>query len=216
MGKLNLILSILSLFIIMGLPKMSMAYTPERGNVTATLGPYISKTNFDSSNSSMNTPNLGGLSLTALGDVDDKGSLEIAMIYLSKIYFRNEGAQSVAEKVKLVHISMGYRRWISNYFSASLGVFTSYPMGDSEIVHSDFPQNAQINTTATEPNETGLDLALQLEVWNKGLFALVLEGRYSLSLTKLSNEHADQYGGSIGLRYFIQGKDAPRGVSPQP
>ncbi|MNY64663.1 hypothetical protein D3C86_2018080 [compost metagenome] len=83
-------------------------------------------------------------------------------------------------------------------------------MGDVEILHDNFPPGKQITTTARKTTETGLDWALQAELWSKNRFALVVEGRYSLSLTKEPGEHSDQYGFSLGVRYFVQGPDEPK------
>lgn len=208
MKELKPILVGLSLIILLAFPELAFSYVPERGNVTATLGPYIFRTNYEgASEENLNSPRMGGVSLTALGDVSDHGSLEVLMLYMNKIYFRTENAKSIAEKIQLMHITMGYRYWISNYLSASFGLYTSYPMGDSQVIRTDFTQSEDFSTTAGEKSESGLDIAVQVELWSKERFAIVMEGRYSYSLTKKANEFADHYGGSIGLRYFIQSSE---------
>ncbi len=183
------------------------AYTPARGNVQATLSPYIFQTNYSGIASKDNVPNTGGLALVATGDVSDTGALEVAAIYMNKIYFLNDGVKSLAEKTQLIHISMGYRHYLNPYLSTSLGLFTSYPMGDTQVVRDDFLPADNKETTARALTETGLDLAVQAELWGRGRYAVVLEGRYSFSITKKSDEAADQYGVALGLRYFIQGKE---------
>lgn len=205
MKDFKLIPGIMSLLFFLLLTKSAQAYDAQRGNVTATLGSYFFRTNYQSDNQQMNSPTMGGIALTALGDVSDNGSLEITAIYMNKIYFRSEGGIDVAEKTQLLHMTMGYRYWFGSYFSTSLGVYTSYPMGVSTLVHSNAPAGQGLNTTAGEPSESGLDWAIQWEPWNNGRWGAVVEGRYSFSLTKKANEWADQYGTIVGVRYFIQG-----------
>lgn len=206
MNDFKLICQIMSLLFFLMLPNIANAYDPKRGNVTATLGTYFFRTNYEGSNSDMNSPRQGALALTALGDVNDRGSLEISLIYMNKMYLRSDGGMDVAEKTQLLHTTLGYRHWFGSYFSTSLSIYTSYPMGESTIVHTSNP-NQKLPTTASEPSESGLDWAVQWEPWNNGRWAAVVEARYSYSLTKKANEWADQYGMLVGLRYFVQGDD---------
>lgn len=208
MNYFRLILCFLSLSISLLTAKTALAYIPQRGNVYAALGPYIFKTNYEGYKSDENSLNSTGLSLVANGDVSDKGSLEIAAIYMNKLFFREDDSKYVVEKTQVMHITLGYRRWWSPSFSSSLSVYTSYPMGNITVLHNDFSVADDMGTTARSSSETGLDLALQGELWSSGRYAIVAEGRYSYSLTKKSHEFADQYGGSIGLRYFIQSRVA--------
>lgn len=199
---------IVSLILLLSLATRTYAYIPLRGNVHANLGPYIFQTNYTGPEA-MTTPNTNGISLIALGDVNEHGSLEIAMIHMIKMYFRKGSGKLIVEKVPTVHVSMGYRRWFSQTFSGSLALFTSYPLEDASLVHNEFPTGQEITTTARENSETGLDLGLEAELWSQGRYALFIGGRYSWSLTKKSDEFADQYGVLLGLRYFIQAKDTP-------
>ncbi|ASD65042.1 hypothetical protein [Bdellovibrio bacteriovorus] len=207
MKYFRLILCLLSLSISLLAAKSVQAYIPQRGNVVATLSPYFFQTNYDGHEQGQNKVDTG-ISLVANGDVDNKGSLEIAVIYMNKTYFREDGSRTVAEKTPLMHITMGYRRWWTELFSTSLALYTSYPMGLVDVLHNDFTPEEDMGTTARSTTETGLDLALQYELINRERFSIVAEGRYSYSLTKKSNEYADQYGASIGIRYFIQSKVA--------
>ncbi len=182
------------------------AYTPQEGNVTATLGTFIYKTNFSGSNSGAKSPNLAGLGLIALGDINSFGSLEIAMFDLHKIYFREELGKHIAVEKEVIHITLGYRYWINPYFSSSLSFYSSYSLGDPRLVHSDFLPNTEIDTSANDTTEYGFDLAIQADLWSSEKWAVTSEGRYSLSVTSKKNENADHYGIMLGLRYLIQDK----------
>jgi hypothetical protein len=190
--------------ILLFLTEQSLAYDPVEGQVTATFGPYYSKTNFAGVNSGINSSYLGGVGLIAVGDINQKGSLEIGMFYNPRMFFREQGTQLIAEKTQVMHISMGYRRWINLYFSTSLAFYSSYSMGAREIVYSDFPVGLEIDTSARDITEYGLDWSIQGDLWSHDKLAVVFESRYSLSVTSKHDEKSDQYGFLLGLRYLVQ------------
>ncbi len=183
-----------------------LAYTPSEGNVTATLGTFGYKTNFAGSPSGAVSRNLAGLGLVALGDINNIGSLEIAMFDLHKVYFREEAGKYIAEEKEVIHITMGYRYWINPYFSSSLSFYSSYSLGEVRIVHSDFTPGTEIDTSARDTTEYGFDLAFQGDIWSNEKWAVVGEARYSLSVTSKKSEQSDHYGIMLGARYQIQEK----------
>lgn len=190
--------------LILGSPSQSFAYTPKEGNVTATLAPYFYQTRFQGSDSGAQSPYLGGFGLIVLGDANDKGSLEIALLHTNKIYFREQGEKYIAEQVKLMQITMGYRWWLSHLWSASLTFTSSYPMGDSSIVHSDFAVGQEPTTSADDLTEYGLDISVQYDIWQNEKWAVISDFRYSLSVTNKPREYGDQQGILIGVRYLVQ------------
>lgn len=183
------------------------AYDPQEGNVTATLGPIWTKTNFRDTPSGAHSPYYTNFGLIALGDINEKGALEIGMFHLNKLFLRSKDGMDIAEQTEMMHMTMGYRRWINPYFSASWSFFSSYAMGDPVIVHSSFPKGQEIDTSARDITEYGTDFAVQGDLWSHDKFAVIAEARYSLSVTPKSDERADHYGFMIGLRYFVQEKD---------
>ena len=185
----------------------SLAYAPQEGNITYYFGPYLYKTNFAGSNSGANSPNLLSLGLVVNGDVNEKGSLEIGIFQLNKIYFREDSGLFIGEQTALTHITMGYRRWLGEYFSTSLTFFSDYSMGSTKIVHSDFAVGSEINTSAKDTTEYGFDFAIQTELFRRPNYTVVLDTRYSWSVTNQKNEKADNYGVLLGVRYSIYDKD---------
>ncbi|WP_413557392.1 hypothetical protein [Bdellovibrio sp. HCB209] len=196
---------ILSLSIFILCAESANAYIPQRGNVTAYLGPYWFKTNYDGVRSEDNQANVGA-ALIASGDVSDKGALELGTIFMNKYYFREEGAYSIAERTQTLHITIAYRRYWAPSFSTSLGLYTSYPMGDVKTIHDDYPTDWDKDTSAHSTTESGLDFALQGEVWTSGLWSVMAEARYSYAITKKAHEYSDQYAYMIALKYFIQAR----------
>lgn len=182
----------------------SFAYTPQEGNVSGLLGPMIYKTNFNGSSSVPAAPWLGSFGIMAIGDVSATGSLEIAMYFMNKIYYRHQASQYISDETQLVHVSMGYRWWLNSAFSVSLGFFSGYPVGDIRILHSDFPQ--AIDTSANVNTSYGVDLGLEAELWTHDRWAVVGDVRYSRLLTARDDESGDHYGLLLGLRYFIKEK----------
>lgn len=185
---------------------MTFAYTPKEGNINVILGPFVQKTNFQGSDSGAKASYLTGTGLIAQGDINDYSSLEIAMFYMPKIFIRDQVDKFLAERTQVLYVTMGYRYWLSPYFTAALAFFSSYTMGEKEVVHNDFPAGTDIDTSARDTTEYGFDFSLQQELWGNDRYAVITDARYSLSVTSKTNERGDHYGFLIGLKYFIQGK----------
>lgn len=182
----------------------AFAYVPQRGNVNLTLSPYYLKSQLKTSDF-FNSVQNNGVALTAIGDVSPRGSLEISSIFYTKEFYRADGAQTLHERSKVVHVTMGYRYWIDRTFSTSFSFFTGYPLGsvvtlERQTTEIDFKTSARENSTA------GLDLAFQAELWSQGRWALQAETRYSHYFEKLKGEDPHQLGIGIGLRYFLQSR----------
>ncbi|UYL07756.1 hypothetical protein B9G69_011935 [Bdellovibrio sp. SKB1291214] len=179
---------------------------PQRGNVMAYLGTYTYRTLYEGELSDINET-LPGFSLIASGDVSNHGALEMAAIYFNKYYFREEaGGRNLAERVQAIHISIAYRRYWAPSFATSVGVYTSYPMGGVKTIHTDFAPTEGVQTSAWYSSESGIDVGLQGEIWQSGLWAVMAEARYSYAITKQPNEYSDQAGFFLGVRYFIQSR----------
>lgn len=203
---MRLSLLLLPILICLAIAQSTFAYTPQEGNVTAILGPFSSKTNFLKSQTDLEAPQMGGFGLIALGDINEKGSLEIAMIYMHKVYLRESGENYLAESVESIHITMGYRKWLSERFSASLTFFSAYPMGDPVTIYRKVSPGVSMDTSAQDLTEYGLDFSFQTELWASGRYALIFDARYSYSLTSKADERGDHYGALLGIRYLLQGK----------
>ena len=185
----------------------TFAYTPEEGNITASLGPYFYKTNFKDAKTDAKSPYLTGLGLIVNGDISNKGSLEIGMFHMNKRFLRREGPSYLSEQTQVIHITMGYKWWLSRYLSTSMALFSAYPMGKIRVLYSNFPSGESVKTSARDTTEYGFDFAIQSQLWSGEKFDAVAELRYSLSLTSRTKEEADHYGGFVGIRYLIQEKN---------
>lgn len=203
-----------ALFLIFLFASPVEAYQAKEGNVSAILGPIVYKTNFQASSTSAKAPVYVGPYLAVIGDIHDRGSLEISMMYMNKVYFRERSGRYLAEKTQLMHITMGYRHWFAPSLSGSLTVFSGYSMGDIETVQNDFPAILRPDTSASDKTEYGADIAMQVEVWKKGRYAVELDTRYSRSYTAKEGEDADHIGVMLGVRYFIQAKKKVEGPAP--
>lgn len=209
MKKYNSIFRFIFLFCIFQLLTFStQAYQPRSGNIIGTIGPYWSKTDYPSGFGRDYSPLYGGFSIVANGDVSHWGSLEVAMIYAPRLYYRRENNLTQLEKIERAHITMGYRWWLSHYVSTSLALFSSYAIGDPTVVYSQYASGSEIDTSAHDTTEYGLDIAVQSQVWAVEKYAAVIEARYSYSLTQKENEHSHHYGFAIGVRYLFQGAEA--------
>lgn len=197
---------ILSVFLALCYSIQVGAYTPAEGNISTYFGPYLYKSDFGSTAGGARSPALGGLGWVVLGDSSDRGSLEVGVFYLNKLYYRETSAGESVEQTALYHVTMGYRWWLSSYVSTSLSFFSDYSVGTPVLIHSTAADPAALTTSARDTTEYGFDLAFQGELWNHGPWALVLDTRYSFSVTAKRGENADHYGAVLGLRYLIQEK----------
>jgi hypothetical protein len=187
-------------------PHAVLAYSPKEGNVSATLGWLVHRTNFQNSGTGASAPYQGDFALVVNGDITDRGQLEIGMYHLNKQYYRDLSSVYVGEETELIEITMGYRQWFTSWLSLGVGFSSAYSMGYPRIIHNDFAPSPAIDTSARDTTEYGFHFSLQSDVYTLDRFTLALTGLYSLSVTGKPNEKADHYGAMIGLRYFIQEK----------
>ena len=185
----------------------AQAYSPKDGNVQISLGHFWFKSNFEKAGGLPSPPQQGGLGIVAVGDVSDSGAIEIAIFQMSKRYYREQLGYYIGEKTEIVHITMGYRWWLSPSFSAALALFSSYSMGTPNTFLNQAPSELMIKTSAQDITEYGFDGALQGEIWTQGRYSVFVEGRYSWSATAKVREYADHYGAFVGLRYFLQSRE---------
>jgi hypothetical protein len=180
------------------------AYTPLEGKITGSIGPMISKTNFASSSTGAHAVDMGGVGLIANGDINDHGSLEIAMIHSNKLFFRQKDTQVMGEETQVFHITMGYRRWLGEHFSVAMAFYSAYSMGDPTVVHNDFPAGKEIDTSARDSVEYGLDFSLQSELITWSNSSILLDLRYAASGTNKDSESGDHYGGLLLYKWVVQ------------
>ncbi|AGH96569.1 hypothetical protein A11Q_2353 [Pseudobdellovibrio exovorus JSS] len=193
-------------FFLLGYSNSLWAYTPSEGNISTYLGPYFHKSNFETTASGTTSPILTGWGLVVLGDVNERGSLEVGIHYLNKYYYSEQNGIETVEKNGLYHVTMGYRWWFKEYLSASLSFFSAYSSGDPVVLYTNAPVGSEVKTSAHDTVEYGVDLAVQFELWNQGLWGAVLDTRYSYSVTPKPGEKADHYAVMLGLRYTVQEK----------
>jgi hypothetical protein len=182
------------------------AYDAADGNITITAGSFIYRTIFQDTSKGATSGYHGDFGLIMNGDLDEKGSLEIALFHMNKLYSREEESKSQVEQTQVMHISMGYRRWVNPYLSGALGFYSAYPMDDTKVVHTDFAPGTEIKTSARDKTEYGFDFSIQSEVWSNNVISVVADARYAWSVTNLPNEKGDHYGFMLGVKYLFKEK----------
>lgn len=202
--------------IVFTLSSPSYAYIASEGNVTASYGVFLHKTNFEGSDQLRPAPVLGDLGFITNGDLTDKGSLEIALFHMNKIYYRSQNNLYLAEKTELIQVTMGYRRWISEYFSAGLGFYAAYSIGDHRTLHSESGIDLQIDTSARDTVEYGFDFSIQQELWAKDKESVFADLRYAHSIANKANEKGNHYALFIGYRVMVQEKNPTHSPSTSP
>ena len=182
------------------------AYEPKEGSITTLIGPFAYRTIFPDNTAGASSKIQGDGAIIINGDINSKGSLEIAIMHMRKMYFRDDGKNSIVEASQLMHIGMGYRRWISSYFSVAAAFYSAYPLDEAQIIHSDFLPGNEIATSAHDKTEYGIDISLQHQLWGTEKMSVILDARYGLSITNLSREKGDHYGLILGIKFLIQEK----------
>ena len=183
------------------------AYAPKEGNITGSYGLFLYKTNFNGSSQLAPSPILGDVGLIANGDMTERGSLEIALFHMNKIYYRNLNDLYLAEKAETMHVMMGYRRWLSETFSLGLGFYAAYTMNSYQTIHSESNVDLAIDTSARDTAENGFDFSMQNEIWSKGKESVFVDLRYSYSISNKENEKGDHYMLFLAYRQLIQEKN---------
>lgn len=179
----------------------AIAHAPKEGDVWATASPFFYRSITDAKYSK-GSPNVGG-AIVAEGDVDYNGGVEIAMIYVDKTYVSHTDEDSFVERIKRVHITTGYRHWFMPWVSAGAAFFSSYSMGDAQVIDDNRPSGRELETSARDITEYGFDFSVQWEVWRQDEFAVVADSRYFLSTTRKIHEDADLYGVLLGIKYLV-------------
>ncbi len=181
------------------------AHTPREGDIRTSIGPYWYQT--DRRDHTFSPETQGGFGIITEGDVDDNGGIEVGVFYVRQFFSIQKDGRKLGEFGKRIYITLGYRHWFSRQFSTGVGFFSSYAMGDSEIVNSDFAPNAQPKTSASDVTEYGFDFSLQWEPLTRDRLALVFDARYSLSVTPKPGEAANFFGILVAFKYYVQGSD---------
>ena len=169
----------------------------------ATLGPYIYQTQTPR-NFAIESPVMAGGGLLVEGGVDYNGGIEIGLFYIHQVYYREERSQILAEKVKRMHITLGYRHWFDPSFSAGVSFFSAYSMGNHKIIQREALPSGATTTSAQDATEYGFDASLQWEFWRDKHSAVLVDARYSYSVTKKSDEFGDHVGLLIGYKHSIE------------
>ena len=179
----------------------SYGYVPEEGRISIYGGPMWYKSNFTNTKNGAKSIEQGSTGLVAIGDINVKSSLEVGLFFLNKQYQRDLQGKFLVEQTKLMHITMGYRRWLSEIFSMSFTLASGYSMGEPQIIHTDFLPTDNVDTSARDTTEYGLDIALQTELWKKEEFSVVLDTRFTKSFTPKDDEKADHFAVMLALQH---------------
>lgn len=191
-------------------PQTVSAYSPKEGNISATFGWVLHRTNFQTSHTGASAPYQGDLALLLTGDVNDRAAIEIAAYHMNKQFFRDLGSQYVGEETEQIEITMGYRHWIAPSFSVAVAFSSAYTLGYVRQIHNDFAPLPAIDTSAQDKVEYAGHFSAQADLYTFERWTASVNALYSLSFTGKPNEKADHYGIVIGLRYFIQEKQSEK------
>jgi len=190
--------------IIFGLATTAAAHQPVDGDIHGSLG-WLTYMTHPLKHPYSSAPVLGP-GLTVEGDLNRHGGIEVSMFYLNNVFSVRQRGETVAERVKRMYISTGYRHWFTSRFSLAGAISSSYTMGDPRVIHNDFAPEPAPLTSARETVAYGIDTSMVYEVWRQGRTAFVVDGRYNYSLTAKRGENANHFGVMVAIKYFLQAR----------
>jgi hypothetical protein len=211
MGNIRLAVSLGSisklflLVLLLLVSPLCFGHKPADGMVHATLGPHGFLTDARQPGS---YPMLSGIGLLAEADLYDKGGVELGIFHMRKIYVMHGPWPEFAEQVKRIHIASGYRHWFTNRFSGGILFFSAYTMGDPQSFRG---TSSGDKSSAFDVTEYGFDFSVQAEPFQMGKFSIIVDTRYSYSLTPKVSERSNHYGAFVGLKYLVQEKSTAKG-----
>ncbi len=180
------------------------AYQAQQGQINAFFGPFLLRADYDNSKFSYDERWSAGFGLLVTGDLHEKAALELSIFHFYKTFFREIENRTLAERTGFLHITMGYRRYLSEKWSTSLSFTSSYTMEKLRTIYSSYLPTDARPTSAGDITEYGYDLALQYEIWSRLEEALVLDSRYHISVTNKVKEYGNHYGFYLAYRRLIK------------
>ncbi len=174
------------------------AHTPEDGAIWVTTGPYLHQT-YVPSHYGATLPADLGYGVLVEGDIDKNGGIEVGIIFMRKSYFQ-AGTPTFSERVRRLHIPLGYRHWWTSRWSTGLSLFSSYSMGDPEPYGT---MEAQDSSAARRATQYGLDASViwDVAIWKD--YTLSLDGRLSIALDPKQGERSSHYGVLAGIKFKL-------------
>jgi len=192
------------ILIVITLSNISYAHQPEEGKVFGSFGPFVNHTQ-SIYTPEANTPFNPGFGILAEGDLSHHGGIEIGLFVSQKNYKREFGNTGlVMTRVERIEIPMGYRYWLIPELSGALEFSSAFSVGDPSILSSNVTGDQ--STTANTVADYGIDFSIQWEFWTNRVFSLLVDGRYTISVSTNPGEDANTYGILVALKYLIQEK----------
>jgi hypothetical protein len=184
------------------------AHQPQDGEIRATGALYLHRNVVRDHAFSPQWQTGGGLIVE--GDIDHHGGLELSAFYMRQFYSIQEDGRVLNTTGKRMYVVMGYRHWWTSRFSMAGGFYSSYAMGGPRVVYSEFPPGQNPRTSASDPTDYGFDFSAQFEPISSKWWSIVVDARYSRSVTNKPGEAADFYGAVVGLKYLVQQRSPTR------
>lgn len=194
----------LLLLILIFIPLKTIAYSPSEGNVTAAFGAILTRTEFYGKVGSASNPFFGGFGMSVLGDLDDRGSLELNLFHTNKVFFASNETSLVAEQTQVVHAGMGYRRWMNESVSLGLVFYSAYPMGGVNRVGFEGDPNSLPLTSASDKVDYGFDISIRKDFLENENRTFIGELKYSLPVTSKPQENQKAFTVFLGIKIQIQ------------
>lgn len=156
----------------------AIAHEPEKGRVTAAVGPWFYQVLPQFNLPAQDLSSLG-VALSVTADVDSNGGVELGLGYANRKYYRKLGSAIIGEQAKKFFVMVGYRHWFHKRFSGALLLHSVYSMGEPDVIFQN--SGTHFETAASKAAYNGLDLSFQYDHPLQSHKFLILDVRYSHS-----------------------------------
>lgn len=137
-------------------------------------------------------------------DIDYHGGPELTALYTRQMYSIQKDGLIHNELGKRMYVGLGYRHWFNRRFSMGGAFFSSYAMGDPQVIYSEFGSSPAPKTSARDSTDYGFEASVAADIFIWDEWAFMAAGRYSRSVTSKPGESADFYSALFALKYLIQ------------
>jgi hypothetical protein len=141
--------------------------------------------------------------LSVLGQISERGFLNISSSFFPKIYSRTIDSLVIKERNYYLQMGIGYQQILSDSLKAGFDFATHYRLSDPELIYFSPGIDPTItDTSARDDTEYGFDLILSYNLMKFEKFKVDFDMKYFFSTTAKTAENANHIYYLIAVNYF--------------
>ena len=141
--------------------------------------------------------------VSVLGQISDRGFLNITSSFFPKIYSRTIDSLIIKERNYLLQMAIGYQQILSESLNAGFDFATHYRLSDPEMIYTAPGINPlTADTSARDDTEYGFNLIVSYNLMKFEKFKIDLDMKYFFSTTAKTAENANHIYYLVAVNYF--------------